>query len=121
MMAITQLNALLTTKGDKMDKEDKILYENYFNEEPKIEIKIDDAEFCKKILEEYILKTQYKSILDVKQQLNILDNLTKEINKIEQEINDIYNKENIRYIVNNITHDKSVLKSTKQIGIYKWE
>ena len=53
--------------------------------------------------------------------MNILDNLTKEINEIEREINDIYNKENIRYIVNNITHDKSVLKSTKQIGIHKWQ
>lgn len=80
-----------------MDKEDKILYKNYFDEEPKIEMKIDDAEFCKEILEEYILKTQYKSILDVKQQLNILDNLTREINEIEQEINDIYNEENIRW------------------------
>ncbi len=29
----------------------------------------------------------------------------------------IYQKNNI---VNNITHDKSVLKPTKQIGIYKW-
>ena len=45
MMVITQLNVLLTTKGDKMNKEDKILYENYFDEEPKIEMKIDDAEF----------------------------------------------------------------------------
>lgn len=74
-----------------MDKENKNIYKRYFGIEPKINIKIDDAEMLTKILAENIVQKKYRNIEDMKKDIKILDNIKKEIKNIEETITEIYN------------------------------